>query len=1505
MSNRTAGRCAIVLVIVFALLAGCTASDDSVSRGASAAPGDPTGLAALPRSAGGSQLVPTYIGTEITPSTWVSTSLTPTLVVPDGVGAWTFSIDDLSDGRSGFGPRTYTESGSTSRIPLGAGLQQGRVYVWSARSDGREPVGGTFQVDVQMAAAQETDSVDGLVANLASGETSFSWSSHSMAAVAGKVGFGLGYQGSNIPMPGMPTGWSLQVASSSQYRRMVFNADRSVSLISDNGLVSSYRRGAAGAFLPVQLSGGSLDTNGLAPVLLEDGAGNYTVTTKDTTSVFAPNADGSAADLISVNAGDRPVLAQESKDGRVTAIVDPVSGRKVTLVYGGGDCGSVPAGFVPAPVGMLCRVRFWDGSTSQISYVAGPSGEPTIGRLVDFPEAGGGGALVTDLSYDDVGHIAAVRSPLVAAAAASGIVDASDPQFWTTATYDDRGRVASITESAAAPGADRCVRRYVYESVKYTVVEDSCFGGVVATTLFDPTTFFPLVLTNSAGQTARRIWDLPSGQLLAEEDFNGLVTTRRYEDGQLVETRGPTKGSLAEAAVVVRTYDQTFERAETGTQMRGLDITYWPSTTDLGRNGVQELGPRLGGALVNSLTVNWASSPAGNGGGWSALMTGSLKVDTAGTYSFVSRTPAAVLRVNNVLCTDGGCSDMQLQAGYQTIRIDLTSESAQNSMDIAWSGPDAGGGGSLPVDRLRPQYGYATTTKIVDPTARGAAAESISRTAYDNPATGLVSSRTTEAGARTTLGYESGKGGNGGWGRQVSSTSPGGNQYRFTYWGDRESAKSPCPGASSSNQGGLARRTISPGPDGGDGPGTQQWLDDAGRPVGVALASGATVCTTYDRAGRVARTELLGMGSSQVETNDFAVDGNPLKRAQTSKVGSDAGTTITEVDLRGRAVRIVDRWGVEMLTTYDRRTGEVATVTTRAPGAAPSVVANVYDGRGWLQSVTVDGRVVASLEMNDDGSPRTIAYGNGVVATNTYDVSNRLVSVAWTGPGGATWSNSLTISAANNVSSASYSSGALSSSFTYEHDESSRLVSSSVTAGLVPAAMQWEYGYDVNTNRVAQQVTTDGVVTGDWTYEYDRADRLVRTDDPAAADGIEYDAGGNATRVGPDRFTYDAADRLVGATDGAVTVAYQREVTGAIVAKTTSGGPTAGTIRYGLGGTMLDGESRPTTRVTRLPGGVSLQQPVVGAGARWEFPSIDGDRFFATDDAGVQIGAVQVYDPFGQLLTAPLPSDANVPDLGWQAVTGNETQALRTTYVVMGTRVYVPALGRFVQLDPKVGGSANGYDYAGQDPVNITDPSGNSFTDWLPTIVVGLASMVVSIFATPAAGFMVAAALNAVVGAASYAAIYLWERHGLKKDTEFSLKDLGVAALLSGVLGGIGGRTQWTKALKSAKALGASDDAISRMSTAYVARNAKSLNRAAEFLRASQSAAPDGLAGGASNVFKAWDKSFVTKSRVAAVSRLWNSSAPSGAGLGPGSWEGVSNLYWRYGQSNPGLNLFN
>jgi hypothetical protein len=47
----------------------------------------------------------------------------------------------------------------------------------------------------------------------------------------------------------------------------------------------------------------------------------------------------------------------------------------------------------------------------------------------------------------------------------------------------------------------------------------------------------------------------------------------------------------------------------------------------------------------------------------------------------------------------------------------------------------------------------------------------------------------------------------------------------------------------------------------------------------------------------------------------------------------------------------------------------------------------------------------------------------------------------------------------------------------------------------------------------------------------------------------------------------------------------------------------------------------------------------------------------------------------------------------------------------MGVRLYDPTAGRFLQVDPVPGGSANAYDYVNQDPVNGIDLDGRCFWD--------------------------------------------------------------------------------------------------------------------------------------------------------------------------------------------------
>jgi RHS repeat-associated protein len=715
-------------------------------------------------------------------------------------------------------------------------------------------------------------------------------------------------------------------------------------------------------------------------------------------------------------------------------------------------------------------------------------------------------------------------------------------------------------------------------------------------------------------------------------------------------------------------------------------------------------------------------------------------------------------------------------------------------MDITWSGPDTGGvSQSIPTSALRPQYGYITTTKANDPQATNAIVENVSRSSYDAPSSGRVSSRVNQAGSKVTFAYEGNKSGQGAWERQSAVTSATGASYSYTYWGDRESAKSACPGAKSANQGGGGKSSIAPGVDGGNGPTYTSWLDAAGRVIALQGPSGAMSCVTFGPGGQIVATELVGMGTVQKSVIDRAVGGNPLIIETTETDGEVVTTMRTEIDLLGRIVRVVDRFGVETRYVYDQRTGDVSTRTTTAPGAVPVVESNTYDARGWLISTAVNGTTVATRTYNTDGTVASVAYGNGVNSAVSYNDQNRAVSLQWSTPSGA-FSSTREISSGGNISSEVLSAPSGSSTFTYTRDSNNRLSATSVTAGLVPAAKSWVWTFDDASNRLSQKVMTNGASSGDYTYTYNNASQLVSTTDPAASDGITYDDRGNATKVGPDSFTYDNANRLISATDGTLTVSYERDVDGAVVAKTTTGGPGAGTIQYSPSGVLLDGDAKPMNQQIDLPLGVTMTLPLSsGSPAQWQFTNLGGDLFFVTNDTGVLQGTPQAFDPYGQVLTTPNSAQPSLPNTTFEAVTSNETEALRTPYQLMGARVYIPALGRFAQLDPVIGGSANGYDYANQDPITNTDPAGTETENWLANGLTALASFGLAALVAPARGALVGMLVGAVAGAVVTGASHAIE-YAVTGQTEFSAMRLGLSVLAGAAGGGIAGRIKWSKA---------------------------------------------------------------------------------------------------------------
>jgi len=493
--------------------------------------------------------------------------------------------------------------------------------------------------------------------------------------------------------------------------------------------------------------------------------------------------------------------------------------------------------------------------------------------------------------------------------------------------------------------------------------------------------------------------------------------------------------------------------------------------------------------------------------------------------------------------------------------------------------------------------------------------------------------------------------------------------------------------------------------------------------------------TTYDADARVQSTTDATSATSSFTYN---VDSQVLQ--ETEPVAHVTGgisicSTYGGTDAKGN--------------TEDRPvvTSESIVTGTSCAGSSPATFTAAYDA---------------------NGNQTTLVYPNGMVATTSYDLANEPTALAYTqggagvtsGYGTAVMSMAQGYNAFGQVATASTPE----SSNTFSYDGVGRLTG--VGDNFEGTCYTRNYTLDADSNRTAYQATTSspsggscpttptGTTTSSTSSTFDTngsgqygSDRAVSSTWNGTASGTyaydvlgrvttlpSVDTGtGGSTSAGNVYSTYMANDQVASMCQGSSstctgepTETFTYDPTGNVLTTTTANA--SGGLANGTSTNHYDGGSTPAwidnanSTSTAFVDGISLGNALNVTFGATASPNCLGDTtasctlnlfdlrgdVIATAAITNGTGAVSTYSeqtefglpqPSGSFQTTAAP-------YGWLGA-HQKNEANLSGLVLMGARVYDPTSGRFLSIDPILGGNAGPYLYPA-DPVNQFDLSGQS-----------------------------------------------------------------------------------------------------------------------------------------------------------------------------------------------------
>ena len=333
---------------------------------------------------------------------------------------------------------------------------------------------------------------------------------------------------------------------------------------------------------------------------------------------------------------------------------------------------------------------------------------------------------------------------------------------------------------------------------------------------------------------------------------------------------------------------------------------------------------------------------------------------------------------------------------------------------------------------------------------------------------------------------------------------------------------------------------------------------------------------------------------------------------------------------------------------YDGANNRTSITYPNSSTQGPMVAGYAYDALNHVTAITTNGAAAASYSYDGLGRRTGITRPNASSTTYAYDNADRLTSLAHVFP-----------NAAFNLSQ------------TLSYDPGSELVGVANTNTLYLAGLPTAKTYAANG------LNQDAAI--------------------AAISGGGYDGRGNEVNDGTRVFTYDAENKLLsGSAPTAIAVAY--DPAGRLYQYAAgAGAPT----QFLYAGSDLIAEYQSGNLLRRYIPGPGTDEPLVwfeyGVATRWLYADHQGSIIAQADNTSTGNVAAYTYGPYGE------PNS-------WAGSRFRYTGQIAIPEAQLyhyKARVYDPIAGRFLQTDP-VGydDDLNTYRYVANDPVNLTDPSG-------------------------------------------------------------------------------------------------------------------------------------------------------------------------------------------------------